>query len=350
MNHDAERRKLEELLREALHAEAARIQPAGEGLDRIRQRVAARRRMLSWLRPSLGVLATVCAVAATVTTLLLYLRSGDSQPVESGRQALSAHPARTASGVPTATELPAPGLADVTPVSPDVSTRSQPPTPIDGDPGLPDMTTVWPYGSRGEGLRKADRDVRSRVHPDLVDPRQTAVRFIESFVGTADKLIPDDGVRLEAGIGVTVSRLTGDGALQPVSRVYLVRVRKADDSPYVVVNASRPGSQGQPTMTVDPGTLQGTSELRVGGTFLVGSMPAKTASVKVELREPGGDEVLASDSPSFSPDPDVPEQQDWTATLTPIRKLRTPTGTVAAWTVDVQNHLLAFVAEPTDSG
>ncbi|HEY9476349.1 MAG TPA: hypothetical protein VIS06_21175, partial [Mycobacteriales bacterium] len=222
------------------------------------------------------------------------------------------------------------------------------PTPTGVDSDLPDMTTVWPYGSRREGMRRADQDVSAEVRPELDDPHQTALEFIRSFVGTTDTLVAAGDAPLAAGIGVTVSRKSSDGNQEPVSLVYLVRVRQGNDSPYVVVDASEPTHGNDPaSMTVRPGVLDGTSAMTVTGTVVRPDFSQPVASIKVELREPGQDQTLASQQPALSPDPDQAQQQLWTATLTPIRSLSTPTGTVAAWAVDKQNHLLGFVAVPT---
>jgi hypothetical protein len=340
--NDAERRELEEMLRDALHQEAARIQPAGDGLARIRQRVATRRRILSWLRPGLGVVAAVCTAVAATTVVPLYLR-GDARHQDTAGQSLSAPPGVSSTvqrDALTAASSPVPSALR----SPDVSTRSEATAPDGGKATLPDMVTVWPYGTRGEGGSRADQDVRQ--HPDLADPLRVAKQFVQSFVGSDNDLVTQNNGPLEAGIGVTVFRKADDGSRQPVSLVYLVRVQDSDSSPYVVVDARGVDAKGRPAMTLDPGPLQGTAKVPVEGTFV--DLPGGTAAVQVELREPGSEEILAHDMPRFVSDAGVPPQQVWKTSLTPVRALHTRTGTVAAWTVDVDNHVLAFVAEPTD--
>src|SRR5262249_56206465 len=65
--------ELADLLRKALRGEADRPPPRGDGLVRIRERVAGRRRRLSWLRPVL-VVATAAGVASAAVAVPAVLR------------------------------------------------------------------------------------------------------------------------------------------------------------------------------------------------------------------------------------------------------------------------------------
>lgn len=351
------RGELEDLLRRALDDTAGRVHPAGDGLERIRARVGGRRRWLAGSRPGLAV-ATAAVLVVLAAAVPLYLRTVPSPHHTAGQalHAVSSAPHSSPSPGPAATTGPTPSESTERAISTPTAPGSDPATLINGDPTLPDVTTVWPYSSRREGNLRADEDVTEHVHPSLRDPGATALTFIRSFVGTGDSLVAGHGSPLAAGIGITVSTRSNDGQLTPVSLVYLVRVRRGDDAPYVVVDASTPpeGSASN-SMTLRPGTLRGTSAMTVDGTVIAGDTAPRIASVKVELREPGQDTTLASQSPPLVPDDtpgptdqaDLAGQRTWTATLTPIRPLATPTGTVAAWTVDEDNHLLAFVAAPT---
>jgi len=347
--NDPGRREMEDLLRHALNDAAARIHPAGDGLERVRERAARRRRRLLWARPSLTV-ATATVLVALAATLPLYLRSTGA---DGDRAALGSASGRThpTTSRPTSPPSASVSSAPVGSTTPDATVQGSPLATRTAPDSLPDMTTVWPYGSRHEGSRRADQDVADSVHPVLRDPRMTAVKFIQSFVGTTDPLMADEDAPLAAGIGVTVFRKSADGDREPVSLVYLVRVRKGDDAPYVVVDASTPPQAGDPdSMSIQPGPLKGVAPLNVTGTVNPAPPDPQIASVHVELREPGQDQTLASQSPALTADPNQTPQQSWIATLTPIRPLSTPTGTVAAWTVDAQNHLLSFVAVPTSTG
>ncbi|HEY9388390.1 MAG TPA: hypothetical protein VIR27_01315 [Mycobacteriales bacterium] len=347
--NDRERRELEDLLRRAFTDAAEQIHPAGDGLQRVRERVAHRRRGQAWVRPGLAVAAAtvLVALAAAVPLYTHGVGFGDRDAAltstAAGQRSENAPaPADSRSASPTEpTVLSAPS----SPGDPDKGATD--PTAASTESVLPDMTTVWPYGSRREGTLRADQDVTARIRPQLRDPRQTAVEFIRSFVGTTDTLVAAGDAPLAAGIGVTVSRKSGDGSEEPVSLVYLVRVRPGDDAPYVVVDASEPTNRNHPvSMTVRPGALDGTSAMTVTGTVVRPELSPSVASIKVELREPGQDQTLASQQPALPTEPDQDQPQQWTATLTPIRPLSTSTGTVAAWAVDRQNHLLGFVAAP----
>ncbi|HEY6744500.1 MAG TPA: hypothetical protein VI357_02160 [Mycobacteriales bacterium] len=186
---------LDDLLRRALAAEAARVEP-GDGLGPIRARTARRVRSgrLGWRAPALALAAAAAAVAALLAAPSLL-------------PALEPAPARQPAAAP------APG-----------------PTPIPGA-GVNDLRTVWPYGSRAEGFREAPADQAAGTYGDLTRPDQVAVRFVRSY-------LPDDSIRARslgayrAGLRMQVYF---DG--KPMTRVYLVRVRVGDDAPYVVVDA-----------------------------------------------------------------------------------------------------------------
>ena len=102
---------IERQLREALHAEAAGVQPRGDGLTRIQQRVAAPRR--PWLRPALAGL-TALALAAAGAGAWVTLSGGDSgdvatiTPAESPRESPSEEPSPSATATPSATPANAP--------------------------------------------------------------------------------------------------------------------------------------------------------------------------------------------------------------------------------------------------
>lgn len=349
---ESEQRDIEDLLRQALQQHAGQIHPMGDGLERIRTRVSRRHTMLSWLRPAAAVAGATMVVAGAVL-VPTYLRGHDEGSADR-TSALTAASSTTprvkpvTPADPTAVPNSPESMSTMTSQStPDADVSS---TNINNDPSLPDMTTVWPYGTRSEGTRRADNDVATKARPTLRDPQQTALRFVQSFVGSVpsdDSLVAERGEPMGAGIGVVVSRESSNGGRNPVSLVYLVRVRRDNDSPYVVVNARAPESAGQQaSMTVDSGGLQGTDEITVTGSVAEQAAPG-AALIKIVLHEPGENETVASNAvPLTGLKADT--SQDWTTSLTPTRRLGSKTGTVAAWTVDVDNHLLGFVAVPTD--
>jgi hypothetical protein len=110
----------EERLRDVLRSEATTIVPAGDGLVRIRERIARRRRARMWVVPSAAV-ATAAAVGA------FFLLAPDS------RRTATLDPAQT----PTATAQPSPS-ASPAPVVPD-------------DGGMPlNFAAIWPFTSQAE--------------------------------------------------------------------------------------------------------------------------------------------------------------------------------------------------------
>ena len=337
-------RELEALLQQALAEQAARVEPAGDGLTRIRERTRRRRGLWSrWSVPALA-LAGAAAVILGVTLLPSLLPREDGSPTQPGAQGVSSAPAPTSSAPATVgptTPSPGrsptvgPGPGTVTPPR-NTSPTASPTAPVE----IQDRQTVWPYATRREGATRADQDVRTGRYPNLRDPALTAVDFVASFVGR-------DGLtasRLDAyppGLRMLVSR---DG--RPVSTVFLVRVRAADDAPYVVVSASRDAIDPQPSLAVlELPPAVGTAGLPVTGTVRRDA-GAAGPTVTVQLREPGGTGPLARAA--------VPVVLDgqpvrvWSTTLSPARAL-TSTGVVAAWTVGADGKVLEFVAAPTGS-
>ena len=104
---------LEELLRSAMQGEADSISPAGDGLARIQQRVAARRSQRFWLRPVAVVGAAAFAGGAGFTAY-----------------ALTAHPDTKDS-------------VAINP-GPTVSPTVEPTTPTSTSPTAPPVTTAFP--------------------------------------------------------------------------------------------------------------------------------------------------------------------------------------------------------------
>jgi hypothetical protein len=349
MNHDDH--DLERLLRSALDNEARAHEPAGDGLVRIRQRVARRRHWSVWFKPTLA-LAGAAVVIASVLAVPSYLTGRDDVPVlvdsaNPARPAPLSEPAtasaqRSGPGSPTAPG-PLPGTRSgqtggTTPTgSPSPSDAWG--TPIGGDPELPDRVALWPYPSRRIGHDRADDDVASGRYPNLSDAGQTAVDFVASYLGSEQGLSATRLGRADPGVQMLVQRRTAAGETVPVSNVFLVRVRKADDSPYVVLGASRATLGDSLTIFPTP-RLSGTDPLTITGN--VRREPdAADPTIRVSLREPGATEDLALTSTTVELADASP--RTWTAELTPFRPLA-GTGVVAAWTTDEDGQVLEFVA------
>jgi hypothetical protein len=337
---EREETALAELLRKALHEEAARHVPAGDGLSLIRDRVQARRRF-GWARPVLvmGAVAAVAAAAAVIPNSLLHGRpdrTGDSVAGGSGQLATAslATPRKT-------------NTIEAQSVAPDSTAITLPPAA-----GVADMRTVWPYGSRAQGYYHAEQDVRSGQHPELFDPGQTAVSFVHRYVGDNVKLLSDPTVRTGTGVSVVVSRVLPDGTRHAVTRVQLVPVSRQVKAPWVVAAADRPDKlgaeakdpQAQNSLTASAPyqVASGTNQIWVTGS--VGRPGGKDApQVKVELFDAEGrslsfnqavvtrsDQVTYSWSTQINADPDQVSQA----------------ASVAAWTLDENADVLELVAVP----
>ena len=324
-----EDRDLAALVRRALHEEADRHRPAGDGLARIRERLEQRRRRLSWLRPTL-VVATAAGVAAAAVALPAMLRH-----LERGV------PANSDAAGPAST--PPPSFDTQGSRLPSRPARTLPP-----DSGVVDMRTVWPYESRAEGYYSADTDVATGRHPELTDPAQTAVTFVQRYVGPRVVLSAGSTAAKDRGLGVVVNRTLTDGSSHPVTRVYLVQVSKADRAPYVVAGAERP------TLATDRNTLTllppadpvqpGDDHITVSGTFQRAD-PAEVPPVQVEIGDAGGS-ALSFNRATPEPSGTDPDTYVWTATISLEPGEADRAVTLAAWTVDSDAGVLEFVATP----
>ncbi len=205
---------LDRLLRDTLETEAQSYEPAGDGLTRIRTRVDARRARLRWLVPSIAIACTAAAVGGALAAPQLFPSHRSVAP-----------PAAHGSPSPTPTSSA---------VEPTPSTSTGAPT------ALPNLPTVWPYQSRTEAAASEPDDVASSALPYLSDPKATAMHFVANYVGIKDRLQVLKTGPVEAGVGVTLGRANPNGRLFAVTTVYLVRVARGDNAPYVVVRADGP--------------------------------------------------------------------------------------------------------------
>lgn len=197
------------LMRDTLEAQAQAYEPTGDGLTRIRARIAARRTRLRWLLPGIA-LATAAAGVAGVLVLPAILPSTETDRPPVGQ---SASPGST----------PAPSAPSATGST--------------GTGQLPDLVTVWPYSSRREAAARAPADMASGKLPNLSDARTTALFFVRGYVRVLGPLEVVRTGELEAGTGVTLGRRNSNGQLFDVTTIYLVRVAHGDDAAYVVVRA-----------------------------------------------------------------------------------------------------------------
>lgn len=223
-----------DLLRQVLAAEAETIRPAGDGLARIQERVQRRRFRLRLLRPVLAAASLVALVAGGVVGAQL-LESGVDElrvPPAAGPRPSAAAAATVPSSAATPTPSKSRGVEKVQPPS----TPSAQPSSL---PAVPDMLTIWPYATRREAAAKATEAMRSGAMPWLLDPKQSALLFVQNFLRRPEVDVVTATRPLLAGIGVTVGRrIAGGSQVFEVTTVYLVRVSAASNAPYVVVGAS----------------------------------------------------------------------------------------------------------------
>lgn len=279
--------ELERMLRRALAAEAGAVEPAGDGLQRIRARTRRPARA-RWRVPALALAGTAALIAA-VFVVPSVLR--DPAPSTAGG-------GTTQSGPPAATLVPSAGVND--------------------------LPTVWPYPTRAEGFARAERDVAAGRYPDLTRADLAAVTFVGSYVGAAGLTATSLG-GWQAGLRMQVERA---GAV--VSVVYLVRVRVGNDAPYVVVDATSPGL----TLDARPG---------LDGVVTAGGVRTdRAARPYVDLRPPGADEPLVTARPVVTPD-----SGEWGVELVPpgSPRPRVRIDAVAAWTLDPAGRVTAFAAD-----
>ncbi len=246
---------LESLLRDSLEARANSYEPRGDGLSRIRSRVTARRRRRQWLMPTLSMAAVAAAVAGVIAIPILL---PDQDAVAPG-------PAQSNVASPTGP-----------------SASGSPGQPDGGGAGLPDMTTLWPYQSRSQAAAREPTDVRSGRLPFLADARQTALHFVNRYLGYSDPIEVIRTQPLEAGAGVVLGARNPNHALYEITTVYLVRVTRAADAPYAVVRADAPQLR---ISTVAPG--------QPGVVSVAGYVGGDHQAVQVRLVDARGVEVIS---------------------------------------------------------
>lgn len=229
--------ELDRLLRDTLETEALSYEPRGDGLTRIRSRISARRARRRWLVPSLAMAAVAAAVAGVIVIPGLLPDRHPSAPT----------PGQSSVAGPTASPTP-----DTSP-----SVTSSP---------LPNFATLWPYQSRDMAAAKEPGDVSSGRRPYLIDAKQTALRFVSDYVGFNDPLEVIRTQPMEAGVGVVLGNRNPNNQVYQVTTVYLLRVEKADTSPYVVARADAPllrltnVAPGQKGVVAVSGTVGGPHE------------------------------------------------------------------------------------------
>ncbi|HVW80156.1 MAG TPA: Gmad2 immunoglobulin-like domain-containing protein [Mycobacteriales bacterium] len=187
--------RTEDVLRRALSLEAQQVQPTGDGLSRIQQRVAARQSRYRWLRPALAGAAAVIVVGGAV-----------------GGYAVANH-----------------GKGDAT-VTPE---NSGTPTPVVTASSFP-TTAIFPF-TKVADERAWEAEYAQGSMPFASDPTAVTESWIEHYLlekGHFSFTAQTDGGQSD----VTVSRTIG-AAKQAVTVVHLVQY----DHAWLVTGASDAG-------------------------------------------------------------------------------------------------------------
>lgn len=201
-------RDFEDLLRAAMHERAEQIVPAGDGLQRIRERTSGRHRF-RWFKPSLVAL-TAAAAAAAVAVLPNVIKSADdnNQPV---------------AGPPATSE-------QRSTEQPQFNTKqSTPPTERGTDRTGDVKAFLWPYAN--EEIAAKDG---TRVGEFLTDAQDTATQFVTSAVA-GTKLSAGEPAKKADMVSVPLYRES-----QLVTTVQLAQVVSGRTTIYLVERAVSP--------------------------------------------------------------------------------------------------------------
>ncbi len=188
--------QMEQRLRDALTATADTVNPGGDGLMRIQQRIGARRMQQRWLRPVL-VLGSVVVVAAVAVGGVALARHGDNAKVS---------PAQ--SGPPTSqpvvgADFPAQGF--------------------------------FPFTTAAEE-NDWEQQYAGGHSPWIADPVGVATSWVPNYLKAknVDQVIDENVTSTSAE--VTLGRDVSEGGLQPVVTVHMVKFGKA----WIVTGATSP--------------------------------------------------------------------------------------------------------------
>lgn len=318
-------RDLEALLRQALRERADLVQPAGDGLAKIRERAARRRRRMAWLRPGIAAVAAALAILAAVGIPALLNRSGPPGQDAASQPTASHSATPRAKATPKATATPQSAAPTPTAQQPGATQPSVAPNRVVGVP-------VWPYGSSADAMASAS------ANPELTDPAALAKKFVEAFVYGA-RLTTQ--LSYENSKTATVQVIRSDLS-RPVCTVELQRV-SPKSAAYVVTAAQTDH------MTMKPvGPLMGANSVKVVGTLR--SDPSESGNlgnVYSAILVPDGTTQAKRITAQPGSMSGSQQDQSWSVTVNPPKRIAQP-GIVAAWTVDLNGEVLDFAAQPAD--
>ncbi|MGH8866803.1 MAG: Gmad2 immunoglobulin-like domain-containing protein [Actinomycetes bacterium] len=208
--------EFEAMLRRALHAEADMVVPEGDGLSKIRERVATQKPWHAWLRPSLLALGTAAVVGVGGVGALVAQQ--DTQQAPGGPAA--AGPATHMTGSPSpstdaSTSAPAASASASAPTGEPASpTAAVPPVSPSGDGPLSAATVpVYRVGQTESGPRLY-REFTSVMAPSGA-AGEVAAAVAEAVDG--DAVDPDYSSPWSSGARVRSVSVAGDRATVDLS-------------------------------------------------------------------------------------------------------------------------------------
>lgn len=269
-----------ELLARVLSAEADTVVPAGDGLERIRGRVARRRARRRWLRPTLTI-ATVGAVTAgafagfQLTGGNVALKTDRTRPAQSGSHA-PVTPVPTTPRVTTPAPSTTPGSS-----APSAPTTLPVTVPIGSGSSV---APVWPFTSYAAAMTWQSGAAGQGHQPWHLDAGMTALDFLHNGAGISDSLrvLKDTATGHATGDVVVGDSTTASGATVVITVVHVARYGSGSTAPYEVTGADAPNvtlTSPVPGSTVtSPLPVTGTSAAGVDQAFEVTVHPAGSAA------------------------------------------------------------------------
>lgn len=283
----------EDRLRSLLHDEAADLHPAGDGLVRIRERVARRRRTRLYVAPGAAAAVAVAVVAAMALTGGSNLSSLEPEPYASSTGEPSPGPVPTASAVPT--------------TGPDLTQE---------------FTGIWPFRDLA-AAQSWDRDAQ----PWAGEAEQVAQRFVQRYLAGTGAQVTGTAPAVEPARGNAFYVVRAGDATVSTLRL----VQGTTDGPWTVVRAEG----GDLTfLTPEAGDA-------VTAPFTVtGRVEGVDENIDVRLRDVAGREVAQAYAPAGSAVP-------WSAVLRWSSSDAWSEGLVTATTYSAKDGTLnRFVAVP----
>jgi hypothetical protein len=261
-------RRHEEALSAALHTHADTVRPAGDGLVRIRSRVAHRRRRVRFLAPLASVAAAAAAVTAIVASGLLTSPAHHTTIQADSPTApppAAPHTTTRPAVVPTSSQpSTAPSASFATPAStaPVITTSatlSASPTGTEvAAAGHDDINPpVWPFADATAATTWQQTLGQKTSEAWHLDARSVATRFVTAIVANlglpnpqvsgSAPVVNDDGTAT-----VDVTRLGPNSTTIDLATVTLSHWATGGGQPWGIVSAASPASSQIPMAITSP--------------------------------------------------------------------------------------------------